>query len=223
MTPNRFVPAHLAQQPSISILVCDFDGPNGREVARRLLNDLGSQSGVMIQHLTKKLKTSGKGTLVERLVSAAATGRKWLDGANADILLWGEISPDNGAITIRFLCSQTDADTQPGSVGLGDTLEMPADYDADLAVVIHTAVLAAVGSDVYTMEIFEALARSARARLERLDYSNAQVRHADGNWHWFDITAARRDLGYEPSLTTAALTDLLKAHYQGEGKLVVSG
>ena len=50
-----------------------------------------------------KLKSSGKGTLVERLVAAAKTGRKWLTGANADILLWGEVSPVDGFITLHFL------------------------------------------------------------------------------------------------------------------------
>ncbi|MBL6932643.1 MAG: hypothetical protein ISR45_06800 [Rhodospirillales bacterium] len=145
MTPNKFLPAHLAQQPSISIIVCDFDGLNGREISKRLFNDLGSQSGVMIQHITKKLKVSGKGTLVERIVAAAETGRKWLVAANADILLWGEVSPEEGSVTIRFLCALADADTQPGSVGLGDTMEIPVNYDAEMASVVHALVLAAVG------------------------------------------------------------------------------
>ncbi len=144
MTPNQFVPAHLAQQPAITIIVCDFDGPNGRDTAKRLLHDLGSQSGVMIQHISKKLKASGKGTVVERIVAAAETGRKWLVGANADILLWGEVSDDDDGVTIRFLCTKADADMQPGSVGLGDTLELPAGYNAEMASVVHALVLAAV-------------------------------------------------------------------------------
>jgi tetratricopeptide (TPR) repeat protein len=145
MTPNRFVPAHLAQQPALNIIVCDFDGVNGRDIAKRLLNDLGSQSSVMIQHISKKLRIDGKGTLVERMVAAAETGRKWLVGADADILLWGEISQENGGVIIRFLCTLADADAQPGSVGLGDSLELPVNYDADMAGVIHALVLAAVG------------------------------------------------------------------------------
>jgi protein-L-isoaspartate(D-aspartate) O-methyltransferase len=50
----------------------------------------------------------------------------------------------------------------------------------------QAAVLAALGCDVYTMEIFGALANSARARLERLGYDNATVRHADGHYGWPD-------------------------------------
>jgi tetratricopeptide (TPR) repeat protein len=144
MAPNQFVPAHMAQEPSISIVVCDFDGSTGRDFAKRLLSDLSAHQGVMVQHITKKLKLSGKGSLVENIVAAAETGRKWLVAANADILLWGDVSPEDGSATIRFLCTLADADAQPGSVGLGDTLEIPANYDADMAAVIHALVLAAV-------------------------------------------------------------------------------
>ncbi len=74
----------------------------------------------------------------------------------------------------------------------------------------QAAVLAAVGSDVYTMEIFQALARSARARLERLDYSNAQVRHADGNHGWpeeapFDAIIVTAATGHIPPALIAQL------------------
>ncbi len=48
----------------------------------------------------------------------------------------------------------------------------------------QAAVLAEVGGRVYTVEIFEALATSARARLDRLGYGAVAVRHADGNQGW---------------------------------------
>lgn len=145
VTPNQFVPAHLARQPSISVLVCDFDGLDGRDISQRIVNDLSINSGVLVQHLAKKLKATGKGTLVERLVAAAGAGRKWLVEAGADILLWGEILPGNQGIKIRFLCATADADTQPGSIGLGDTLELSVAYEAEMAGVIHAVVLAAIG------------------------------------------------------------------------------
>lgn len=145
MAANQFVPTHLAQQPAISVLVCNFDGPTGRDIGQRLVNDLSANSGVLARLLSKKLKARGKGTLVERLVGAAEAGRKWLVEANADILLWGEVLPENRGVRIRFLCAAADADTQPGSIGLGDALDLATGYDSEMAGVIHAVVLAAVG------------------------------------------------------------------------------
>jgi nucleoside-diphosphate-sugar epimerase len=43
-----------------------------------------------------------------------------------------------------------------------------------------------------------------------------------GTSHWFDISAARRDLGYAPSLPMAEVTRLLHDHYrEGEGKALL--
>jgi protein-L-isoaspartate(D-aspartate) O-methyltransferase len=44
----------------------------------------------------------------------------------------------------------------------------------------QAAVLAQAGCRVWTIEIFEALATEARARLARLGYSSIEVRHGDG-------------------------------------------
>ncbi len=48
----------------------------------------------------------------------------------------------------------------------------------------QAAVLAEVGVEVYTIEIFGALAASARERLERLGYEAVTVRHGDGHFGW---------------------------------------
>jgi len=162
--PNQFVPAHLAQAPAISILVCNFDGPAGHEVGQRMQKDMASESGILIQHFAKRLKSGGKGTLVERLVAAAETGRKWLAGSSADVLIWGEVSPDDGFITLRLLCAQADGDSQPGSVGLGDTLRLPGNYDVAMAGLVHAAVLAAVGprkSNPQRQELMDLLSEPA--------------------------------------------------------------
>jgi len=144
-TANRFVPAGHARQPVISVLVCTFDGLSGREIGQRLVTDLAAQPGVLVQHFNKTLRSSGKGTLVERLVGAASSGRKWLVDTGADILVWGEVLPDNRGIKLRFLCAVADGDTQPGSVGLGDTLDLAVNYDTEMAALIHAVVLAAIG------------------------------------------------------------------------------
>jgi protein-L-isoaspartate(D-aspartate) O-methyltransferase len=67
----------------------------------------------------------------------------------------------------------------------------------------QAAVLAAVGCEVYTIEIFGALAADARARLARLGYRDVQVRHADGHHGWreaapFDAVIVTAAAGYVP-------------------------
>lgn len=67
----------------------------------------------------------------------------------------------------------------------------------------QSAVLAQIGVDVYTVEIFAALASSARARLARLGYDNVQVRHGDGHDGWeaaapFDGVIVTAAAGYIP-------------------------
>ncbi|MDQ3427356.1 MAG: protein-L-isoaspartate(D-aspartate) O-methyltransferase, partial [Gemmatimonadota bacterium] len=48
----------------------------------------------------------------------------------------------------------------------------------------QAAVLAAAGARVWSIEIFEALAREAKDRLRRLGFTNVFVRHGDGYAGW---------------------------------------
>ena len=50
----------------------------------------------------------------------------------------------------------------------------------------QAAVLAETGARVWTIEIFEVLAREARQRLARLGYSSVKVRHGDGYAGWVE-------------------------------------
>jgi protein-L-isoaspartate(D-aspartate) O-methyltransferase len=66
----------------------------------------------------------------------------------------------------------------------------------------QAAVLAEAGATVFTIEIFEALATSARERLDRLGY-DVEVRHADGFFGWpeeapFDAIIVTAAAGYVP-------------------------
>ncbi len=75
----------------------------------------------------------------------------------------------------------------------------------------QAAVLAALGVDVYTMEIFAPLAESARRRLARLGHRRVTVRHADGHFGWpdeapFDAVIVTAAAGYIPP----ALIDQLR-------------
>lgn len=75
----------------------------------------------------------------------------------------------------------------------------------------QAAVLAAIGCDVFTVELIGALAGAARRRLQQLGYGNVTVRHADGHYGWsenapFDAVIVTAAAGYIPP----ALIDQLK-------------
>jgi protein-L-isoaspartate(D-aspartate) O-methyltransferase len=75
----------------------------------------------------------------------------------------------------------------------------------------QAAVLAELGCDVYTIEIFEALAESATQRLRRLGYDRVAVRHGDGHQGWseaapFEAIVVTAAAGYIPP----ALVDQLR-------------
>jgi len=67
----------------------------------------------------------------------------------------------------------------------------------------QAAILAAAGSEVYTVEIFEPLATAASARLARLGHARVTVRHGDGHFGWaehapFDAVIVTAAAGYIP-------------------------
>jgi protein-L-isoaspartate(D-aspartate) O-methyltransferase len=67
----------------------------------------------------------------------------------------------------------------------------------------QAAVLAHIGCEVLTVEIFEQLATSARDRLKRLGFGRVTVRHGDGHYGWreaapFDAVIVTAAAGYVP-------------------------
>src|SRR5712691_8494262 len=75
----------------------------------------------------------------------------------------------------------------------------------------QAAVLSGLVKQVYTIEIIEALANAARARLESLDYSNVAVRAGDGYRGWPEAAPFDRIiLTSAPPEVPRALVDQLK-------------
>jgi protein-L-isoaspartate(D-aspartate) O-methyltransferase len=74
----------------------------------------------------------------------------------------------------------------------------------------QAAVLAATGAEVYSIEIFRALADTASARLKRLGYRSVTVRHGDGHDGWpdeapFDAIVVTAAAGHIPPALTRQL------------------
>jgi protein-L-isoaspartate(D-aspartate) O-methyltransferase len=114
----------------------------------------------------------------------------------------------------------------PLPIGYGQTISQPyivaymtevLEVDAGMKVLevgtgsgYQSAVLAEIGVEVYTIEIFEVLATAARARLRRLGYDNVTVRHGDGHHGWreqapFDRVIVTAAAGYIPPALTEQL------------------
>jgi protein-L-isoaspartate(D-aspartate) O-methyltransferase len=115
----------------------------------------------------------------------------------------------------------------PVPIGLGQTISQPyivaymtemARARAGLKVLevgtgsgYQAAVLAQIGCQVFTIEIFQAHADSAQARLARLGFTAVNVRHGDGHFGWpeaapFDAILVTAAAGYIPP----ALVEQLK-------------
>ncbi len=82
----------------------------------------------------------------------------------------------------------------------------------------QAAVLAEMGAEVYSIEIIEALADSARKRLAKLGYEKVKVRHGDGYDGW------PNQAPFDAILITAApprVPEPLKQQLEVGGRLVV--
>ena len=82
----------------------------------------------------------------------------------------------------------------------------------------QAAVLAAIGCEVFTIEINAVLADSATRRLARLGYDNVEVRHGDGYLGWPE------EEPFDAIIVTAAppeLPDVLVQQLARGGRLVV--
>lgn len=82
----------------------------------------------------------------------------------------------------------------------------------------QTAVLAAIFSEVYTVERIEALWRKARSRLRELGAGNVQFKLSDGNWGWPEHAP------FDAIIVTAAPTEVppaLLAQLSLAGRMIV--
>jgi protein-L-isoaspartate(D-aspartate) O-methyltransferase len=82
----------------------------------------------------------------------------------------------------------------------------------------QAAILAACGTQVFTMEIIPELAQEAKLRLERLGYQNVEVRTGDGYYGWPEHAP------FDVILVTAAGSHIpppLVAQLKPKGKMVI--
>lgn len=107
-------------------------------------------------------------------------------------------APRHEFVSLEFLGQAYD--NHPLPIGYGQTISQPyivalmtqelGVESGDRVLEIGTgsgyqaAILAELGVEVFTIEIIEALADQARARMDSLGYENVNIRHADGYFGW---------------------------------------
>jgi tetratricopeptide (TPR) repeat protein len=104
-------------------------------------------TGVEVFSLKKILKLSdGPEDPLSKLKEAAEEGGAWLKDEGADILVWGEIAKDGERLTLRLLAAPG---VGPGgdmeSSGIGETLELPSQFDEDMEPLITALALGTFG------------------------------------------------------------------------------
>lgn len=109
-------------------------------------------------------------------------------------------------------------ENRPLPIGHGQTISQPyivaimtelLDIDKTAKVLeigtgsaYQAAILGEIAADVYTIEIVEPLARSARERLQRLHYNNVHIRQGDGYYGWDEAAP------FDAILVTAAASHI---------------
>lgn len=168
---SAFMPSETAVGPAAVILVAEFAGPVGKEISNRLSDMLGRQSGIDVYRRSQVLKLSGRGAPIEQFTAVAEEGRAWTAEVNADLLIWGELSPTGAAVAIRFMPAVGDADGSVGAFGLGDSLDLPLPLSADMeqavvAVALAAAARARTGARNRVVELMRAALKPVEGMIE---------------------------------------------------------
>lgn len=168
---SAFMPSETAVGPAAVILIVEFAGGGGKEISNRLSDIFGRQSGIDVYRRSQVLKLSNRGSLVEQFTAAAEEGRRWIGEVNADLLIWGELSPVGDAVAIRFMPAVADPDGSVGAFGLGDSLDLPMPMAPDMeqavvAVALAAAARARPGARERVIELMRAALKPVEGMME---------------------------------------------------------
>ena len=115
-------------------------------VTKRLGDLLTKISGVEVFRHKKTLKLPDAiENLAERLIVAAEEGRAWLKDDDADLLVWGEVGRNGEDLSLRLLPAPAADGDQADHSGIGETLEIPADFGEEFEPLLCAAVIGTIG------------------------------------------------------------------------------
>ncbi|MDA1090455.1 MAG: hypothetical protein O3A85_09115 [Proteobacteria bacterium] len=146
LSEKAFIPSG-GEATTPQILLSPLANDNGGKITKRLGKLLTGIPGVEVFSLKKILKLSdGPEDLLSKLIAAAEDGRAWMKEEGADILVWGEVAKDGERLTLRLLPAPG---VGPGgdmeSSGIGETLEVPTNFGADMEPLVAAVALATFG------------------------------------------------------------------------------
>jgi tetratricopeptide (TPR) repeat protein len=145
LSEKGFIPSGgEATTPKILLTpIANDKGGTATKALGALLTDI---VGVEVFQLKKTLKVPD--TIEDplaRLVMAAEEGRAWMREQGADVLIWGDVTKETGGLSLRVLPAPGSGGDQTQATGNGETLEIPADFPADLTPLIAAMVIGTFG------------------------------------------------------------------------------
>ncbi len=155
LSEKAFVPSGAGTAAPPKILIAGVANDKGGQVGKRLGELITKIPGVEVFRKKETLKLpEAVNDVAERLIMAAEEGRVWLKAEGCDLLVWGEIG-GNGSLTLRFLPAPGNDSDQTMFAGLGETVELPVGFAAELEPLIGALAIGA----------FAVSFRGARSRL----------------------------------------------------------
>ncbi len=150
-----------------NILVADLQNDGGQKYTRHLVHSLERYKSIRPVGLGQTLKLEDLGDRLSGRAAAEQIGRTWLFDKNCDVLIWGELTESNQkqVVRLRFLGRSGDGgNVRPYS--LNDQLELPSEFDADLANLVAAQVFSAVTPATGSQGKF--IARSLEGSMEKI-------------------------------------------------------
>ncbi len=142
---KNFVPTQTSIDAALAVLVANMDGPDGATISGRIADGLSRLSGVHVSRTDQHITIPNGTSMTDSLVAASELGRDCLFKHDADILIWGAVGETGAGLTVRFLPLNPVPDGRPGAFGLGDQLDIPVQFSAEIADVIAACAVATGG------------------------------------------------------------------------------
>ena len=138
----------------INIRVANLMDEAGENHVRHISAALNGPKGIRARPLNKTMPPE-----VWRPEDRATLARVWLEAADADLLIWGEIPPPGTTLDLHFVSAKADEEYRPGSFGSAVTLNLPVGFGPELSPLLLTVSLAATRprTDAKSQRLIEVL------------------------------------------------------------------
>ena len=145
---QRFVDRRLrARATRIEIRVATLAGDVEATNTQKLVTALNKRHGVKVRQFTDIVEMDPFEDPAVHLAEVAATARRWLANAAADLLIWGEIPEPGTTLHLRFISAIPEDDDRPGAFGLAVRLNLPVGFGPEFVPVLLATALSALAPE----------------------------------------------------------------------------